>query len=209
MGTVKILNRSCLAMNKILSNATDPSQSGPGSNGNERILFIFKISKAGAFISVGLMSYPGKTLGGGSYTSSQMVLKYSTAQADWAKVICLDKVEMRNSSIWPIGRTQLCATTLGQRGSPHSPNLQGWSLAIRLFNVIANTAVEGYYSSVEMQFVYSAVPTNCALVTHKVAFISVCVGTGLRISVLVRNPLKGPEGEISRETRIGGGKEGP
>ena len=48
-------------------------------------------------------------------------------------------------------------------------------------------------------------------VTQWVAFISVCVGTGQRISlsVLAQNPHKGPESGISRETKSEGGKEGP
>ena len=47
--------------------------------------------------------------------------------------------------------------------------------------------------------------------TPCVAFVSVCVGATQRISlsILVRNPHKGPEGEFSRETRSRGGKEGP
>ena len=50
-----------------------------------------------------------------------------------------------------------------------------------------------------------------AAVTQWVAFIFVCVGAGQRIplSALARNPHKGPEGEISRETGSGGGKECP
>ena len=41
--------------------------------------------------------------------------------------------------------------------------------------------------------------------THKVAFISVYVGTGQRISLsaLVQNPHKVPEGKISRKTGSG------
>ena len=46
-----------------------------------------------------------------------------------------------------------------------------------------------------------------SIVTRWVAFVSVCVGVGQRIplSVLARNPHKGPEGEISRKT--GNGRE--
>ena len=55
-------------------------------------------------------------------------------------------------SIWPIDRTQSGATSPGQSGPrnndneagiPHSPNLQGWSLAIWWFNVISGILVRG------------------------------------------------------------------
>ena len=53
--------------------------------------------------------------------------------------------------------------------------------------------------------------TRIRSVTQWVAFISVCVGAGQRasMSVLTQNPHKGSEGEISRETGSGGGKERP
>ena len=37
----------------------------------------------------------------------------------------------------------------------------------------------------------------------------VCTGQRISLSVLARNQHKGPESEISRETRNGGGKEAP
>ena len=49
--------------------------------------------------------------------------------------------------IWPIDRTLSGATTPGRSGpgsygnTPHFPNLQGWSLTIRLLNVISWTFV--------------------------------------------------------------------
>ena len=51
--------------------ATPPSQSGPGSNGNEKVLYIPQISKAEASQSDILMSYAGHSLGGG-YLSVEM-----------------------------------------------------------------------------------------------------------------------------------------
>ena len=39
--------------------------SGPGSNDNEKVLHVLRISMAGASPSEGLMSYPGHLLGGG------------------------------------------------------------------------------------------------------------------------------------------------
>ena len=49
----------------MLSDATTPGQSGPGCSGNEEVLHISQISKAGASQSDGLMPYSGQTLTGG------------------------------------------------------------------------------------------------------------------------------------------------
>ena len=46
------------------SGATTPSQSGPGSNGNEGVLHIPQISKAGASLTHCLVSYLRHSLGG-------------------------------------------------------------------------------------------------------------------------------------------------
>ena len=51
-------------IDRTLSGATTPGQSGLGSEGNEGVLHIPQISKAGASPSDGLMSYPGHSLGG-------------------------------------------------------------------------------------------------------------------------------------------------
>ena len=69
-----------------LSGATTLSQSGPGSNGNERILHILQISKTGALPSDGLMSYPGHSLAGRSNPSAEMQLVYSTAPGDFSRI---------------------------------------------------------------------------------------------------------------------------
>ena len=66
-----------------LLNATTPGQSGPGNNGNEGVLHIHQSSKAGAWPSDGLISYPGH-LWGSSYSSVEMQSMYSTVSADWA-----------------------------------------------------------------------------------------------------------------------------
>ena len=50
---------SIWSIDRTLSSATTPGQSGPGSNGNEGVLHIPQISKAEAPPSDGLMSYPG------------------------------------------------------------------------------------------------------------------------------------------------------
>ena len=44
--------------------------------------------------------------------------------------------------------------------SPHSPNLPNWSRAIRLFNVISRTLIEGSYSPAEVQSVYFTAPAD-------------------------------------------------
>ena len=50
-----------------------------------------------------------------------------------------------------------------RRSTLHSPNLQGWSRAISLFNVISRTLVIGEsYPSEEIQSVYSKIPVDWA-----------------------------------------------
>ena len=56
-------------------------QSGPGSNGNEGVLYIPQISRAGALSSDGLMSYLGYSSEEGGLTPFlEMQSLYSTAQ---------------------------------------------------------------------------------------------------------------------------------
>ena len=72
-------------INKTLSGATTPNQSEPGSNGNEGTLHIPQSSSiTRASLSDCLVSYPGHSLRGGSYTSVEMQLVDSTALANWA-----------------------------------------------------------------------------------------------------------------------------
>ena len=68
------------------------SQSGPGSHGNEGVLFIlqsFIITKTSP--SDSLVSYPRHLFGGGevSYPSAEMQSVYSAAPADWATDLCM------------------------------------------------------------------------------------------------------------------------
>ena len=63
------------------SGPTTPSQSGPGSNGIERVGHIPEIYKAGASPSDGLMSYSGHSFGWG--LTAQSV--YSTATVEYLK----------------------------------------------------------------------------------------------------------------------------
>ena len=67
-----------------LSGATTPSQSGPGSDGNEEELCV---SQSSSIIRVSpsdcFMSYQGDSLEVGSYPSSERQSVYSTAPAYW------------------------------------------------------------------------------------------------------------------------------
>ena len=69
----------------ILSDATTPGQSEPGSNGNERILHIPQSSKTEVSLSEDLMSYPGHLLWWESYLSAEIHSVYPSALADWAR----------------------------------------------------------------------------------------------------------------------------
>ena len=69
-------------LDRTLSGATTPSQSGPGSNGNEGILHISQNSRIGVSPSDGFVPYPDNTLG--SYHSAEMQSGYYTAPANWA-----------------------------------------------------------------------------------------------------------------------------
>ena len=63
-------NSSIGPVDKTLSGATTPVQSGPGSDGNKGVLHIpQRFSITGATPSDCLVSYPGLSLGGGSYSS--------------------------------------------------------------------------------------------------------------------------------------------
>ena len=67
---------------RILSGATTPCQSGPGSNGNEAVLCISQSSSITRH-QICLLSYVGHSLGK-SYLSTNMQSVYYTALADWA-----------------------------------------------------------------------------------------------------------------------------
>ena len=69
-------------MDRALSGATTPGQSGPGSNGNEGVLRIPQSSStAETSPSYCLVSYPGHSLVvGGSYPSAEVQSVYS----NWA-----------------------------------------------------------------------------------------------------------------------------
>ena len=75
-------NSSIWAIDRTLSGATTSDWSGLAIDGNEEVLCIPQIFKAGASSSGCLVSYPGHSWKG-SYPSTEMLLVYSTASASW------------------------------------------------------------------------------------------------------------------------------
>ena len=73
-------------IDRTLSDATTPGQSGSGSDGNEGVLYIPQgYNITGTSPSDCLVSYPGHSLGEGSYPSAEKQLVYSPTPADWAR----------------------------------------------------------------------------------------------------------------------------
>ena len=62
---------------------TTLDQSGPGSNGDERVFHILQSSKTGTLLSNSLVSYPGLLMGIVFYSAAEMQLVYSTALTNW------------------------------------------------------------------------------------------------------------------------------
>ena len=75
-------NSSIWPIDRTLSGATTLNQSGPGSDGNKRVIPQCS-SIPGASPSDSLMLYTGHS-GGESYSSAEMQFVYSTAPADGA-----------------------------------------------------------------------------------------------------------------------------
>ena len=88
-------NNSILPIDRNLSGTTTPDQSGPGSNGNEKVLYISQSFNTGASPSDCFVSYPGHLLQGvgGSYPSAEMQLVYSTALTNWAIPLFLEFID--------------------------------------------------------------------------------------------------------------------
>ena len=86
-------NSSIWPLDRALSNATTPGQSKPGSNGNEGVLHISQISKAGASSSESLMSHPGHLWDW--YPSAKMQSMCYAAPADWAGVLIVRELFKR------------------------------------------------------------------------------------------------------------------
>ena len=71
-------------IDRTLSGATTPGQSGPGSNGNEEVFRIPQSSSiTGTSPSDCLVSYPAHSLGK-FYPSAEKQLVYSTPPTNWA-----------------------------------------------------------------------------------------------------------------------------
>ena len=77
-----IANSSIWAIDRNLSGATTPGQSGPERNYNEEVLHIFQSSRTRASQCDGNVSYLGHSLRG-SYPSTEMQSVYSTAPAEF------------------------------------------------------------------------------------------------------------------------------
>ena len=101
-----MLNRSIWPIDRTLSSATTPGQSGLGSNGKERVFHISQSSRTGA----------------SSYRSFSVISRTFIRRG--GLFLGRDSVNVFYSPI------------------PHFPKLQGWSLAIRWFNVIPRTLIE-------------------------------------------------------------------
>ena len=85
-------NSFILLLDKPLSDATTPVQSGPGRDGNEKALCISQSSSfTGTLPSDCSGLYSGHSLGE-PYLSAEMQLAYSTAPADWAYKSLLKEV---------------------------------------------------------------------------------------------------------------------
>ena len=80
-----MLNSYICPIDRTISGATTLVQRGPGSDGNEGVLWIHQRSSiTGGSPSDCLVSYLGHSLGK-AYHSAEMQLVYSVAPADWAK----------------------------------------------------------------------------------------------------------------------------
>ena len=81
-------NDSSWPKSRILSGATTPGQSDPGSNGNEGVFHFPQITKAGTSQWDCLVSYPGYLLGRG-HLSAEMQSVYSTAPSQLESFNCV------------------------------------------------------------------------------------------------------------------------
>ena len=80
---------------RILSGATTLGQIGPGSDGNEGVLYIPPKLQHYWKISIRLFSVISRTLVGGSYPSAEKPLVYSTAPADWTILWMVSEYEAK------------------------------------------------------------------------------------------------------------------
>ena len=89
-----MLISSIRLIDRALSGAIILGHSGPGSGGNEGVLRVPQSSNiTGTSPSDCLVSYPGYSLGVGSYPSSEVQLVYSTAITDWEIIyLCTNRI---------------------------------------------------------------------------------------------------------------------
>ena len=130
-------------IDRTLSGATTSGQSGPGRDDKELFHIPQSSSITGASQSDCLVLYPGHLLGGGEVglTPLQQCNRYILHPFDWSSLFYLthrqDPIRCYHSrSEWTWEQWQWMST-------PHSPKLQGWSLVIRLFNVISRNSLSG------------------------------------------------------------------
>ena len=145
-------------LDRIPSNDTTLSQSGPGSDGNKGVLRIPQSSRiADASLSDCLVSYPGHLLRE-SYPYAETLSVYSSATAD-----CVTRWE----SLFPLQRCSQCI--LQPHPTPQKPTepLVGKVLLLYRDTVSVfyspgrlGTSLKKSYPSAEMQSVYSIAPTN-------------------------------------------------
>ena len=89
-------------IDRTLSGATTPGQSGPGSDGNEGVLRIPQnFSITGTSPSDCLVLYPGHSLVG-SYPSAEVQSVYSTAPADLEKSFVVKMTEVPSTKKLPL-----------------------------------------------------------------------------------------------------------
>ena len=128
------MSNSCIwPIDKTLSGATTPGQSGPRNDGKEGILLIPQFfSITGASPSYCFMSYQEYLLGGGITPSAEKQSVYTTAPADW-DVSYFDSIgeqrlfSLPSMTIWLL----LCLLFIGQ----HSINLEHHLLSSLLWYV--------------------------------------------------------------------------
>ena len=84
--SISSLFSSIWPIDSTLSGGASPGQNEPGSDGNKGVPYVTQSSIIiGVLPSDCSVSYPGHSLGKGSYPSAEMQLMYYTAPADWAK----------------------------------------------------------------------------------------------------------------------------
>ena len=88
-------------IDRTLSGATSPGQSGPGSDGNEGVLSILQSFNITETLSSDcFVSYPGQSLEAGSYTFAKKQLVYSIASANKARNSKLLNCVQKKKKLW-------------------------------------------------------------------------------------------------------------